>query len=57
MSEFAAKAIPTHEATNQPPQLPSLNLFEADIALVEAVRRSGAAGAEAHLNKSGQLAG
>jgi putative acyl-CoA dehydrogenase len=57
MSESAARALPTHEVTNQPPQLPSLNLFEADIAPVEAVRRSGAADAEAHLKKSGQLAG
>jgi hypothetical protein len=45
MRESAAKILPTHEVTNQPPPLPSINLFEGDIALVEAVRRSGAASA------------
>ena len=51
------ESFPTHEVTNQPPPLPSINLFEGDIALVEAVRRSGAEGAEPHLKKSGKLAG
>ena len=57
MRESAAVILPTHEVTNQPPPLPSINLFEGDIALVEAVRRSGAEGAEPHLKKSGKLAG
>jgi putative acyl-CoA dehydrogenase len=57
MRESAAGILPTHEVTNQPPPLPSINLFEGDIALVEAVRRSGAEGAEPHLKKSGKLAG
>ncbi|WP_141688659.1 acyl-CoA dehydrogenase family protein [Bradyrhizobium paxllaeri] len=57
MSESAARILPTHEVTNQPPPLPSINLFEGDIALVEAVRRSGAGGAEPHLRNSGRLAG
>jgi len=57
MRESAAVILPTHEMTNQPPPLPSINLFEGDIALVEAVRRSGAEGAEPHLKKSGKLAG
>ena len=53
MRESAAKILPTHEVTNQPPPLPSVNLFEGDIALVEAVRRSGAEDAAAHLKKLG----
>ena len=57
MSQSAARILPTHEVTNQPPPLPSINLFEGDIALVEAVKRTGAASAEAHLKKSGKLAG
>ena len=48
---------PTHEVTNQPPPLPSLNLFEGDVALREAVRRSGARSAEPHLSNSGKRAG
>lgn len=47
----------THDVTNQPPPLPSINLFEADVALSYAVRRSGASGAEPHLRRSGKLAG
>jgi putative acyl-CoA dehydrogenase len=47
----------THDVINQPPPLPSLNLFEADAALCEAVRRSGAGGCEPHLKNSGRLAG
>jgi len=57
MSGPAAGILPTHEVTNQPPPLASVNLFDADTALVEAVRRSGAAGAEQHLTRSGKLAG
>jgi putative acyl-CoA dehydrogenase len=39
----------THEVTNQPTALADYNLFEADLALQEAVRREGAAWAEASL--------
>jgi hypothetical protein len=57
MNEPAVRILPTHEVTNQPPPLPSINLYEADTALVDAVRRSGAEAAEPHLKKSGKLAG
>ena len=36
----------THEVFNQPPPLENYNLFAADTALVEAVRREGADWAE-----------
>jgi putative acyl-CoA dehydrogenase len=39
----------THEVTNQPGALADYNLFEADLALQEAVRREGAAWAEESL--------
>jgi putative acyl-CoA dehydrogenase len=48
---------PTHEVTNQPPPLQDYNLFEQDRALVEAVRREGAAWAEPDLSALGKLAG
>src|SRR4051812_18928869 len=57
MTEAALRPLPTHEVTNQPPPLPSINIFEADIALRDAVRRSGASGVEAHLTRTGRLAG
>jgi putative acyl-CoA dehydrogenase len=57
MIEPALRSQPTHEVTNQPPPLPSINFFEADVALGDAVRRSGASGAEAKLSRSGRLAG
>ncbi|MGH2683766.1 MAG: isovaleryl-CoA dehydrogenase [Actinomycetota bacterium] len=47
----------THEVTNQPPPLENINLFEQDPALVEAVRREGAAWAEPDLIALGKLAG
>jgi putative acyl-CoA dehydrogenase len=52
-----ATCSPTHEVTNQAPPLPSVDLFAADTALCDAVRRSGASGSESHLRKSGKLAG
>ena len=47
----------THEVTNQPPPLEDYNLFEQDLALVEAVQREGAGWAEAELAALGKLAG
>jgi putative acyl-CoA dehydrogenase len=47
----------THEVTNQPPPLENVNLFEQDSALVESVRREGAAWAEPDLVALGKLAG
>ena len=41
MRKSAAVILPTHEVTNRPPPLPSINLFEGDIALVEAVEAIG----------------
>jgi len=57
MNASALRSFPTHEVMNQPPPLPSLNLFEGDIALREAVKRSGASGSDTHLMNSGRLAG
>ena len=47
----------THEITNQPPPLPSLNLYASDPALVGLVHAFGGAGAEAGLAASGRGAG
>ncbi len=47
----------THEVTNQPPSLAEYNVFSADAALVEGVRREGAAWAEGQLTDLGELAG
>jgi putative acyl-CoA dehydrogenase len=47
----------THEVTNQPPALTDYNVFEADIPLVEAVRREGAEWAEPRIAAVGALAG
>jgi putative acyl-CoA dehydrogenase len=47
----------TQEVTNQPPPLDGYNLFEQDRALVEAVKREGAAWAEPGLAALGKLAG
>lgn len=47
----------THEVTNQPPPLEGYNLFEADPALAEAVRREGASWFEPDLAALGKLAG
>jgi len=44
----------TREVINQPPALPEMNLFEADLALKEALEREG--GAE-RASKLGQIAG
>src|SRR5262249_28060186 len=47
----------THGVFNQPPPLVEYNVFEQDTALVEGIRREGAAWAEDELRALGQLAG
>jgi putative acyl-CoA dehydrogenase len=47
----------THEVSNQPPPLTNYNVFIADTALVEAVRREGAEWDEARISALGELAG
>jgi putative acyl-CoA dehydrogenase len=47
----------THEVLNQPPPLVDYNVFSQDAALVESVRREGAAWAEAHLQAIGAFVG
>lgn len=49
--------LPTHAVTNQPPPLEDINLFELDTALVEGVRREGAAWAEAKIRAFGAETG
>jgi putative acyl-CoA dehydrogenase len=46
-----------HEVANQPPPLVDYNVFEADTALVEAVRREGAEWAEQRISEVGAIAG
>ena len=47
----------THEVLNQPPPLVDYDVFAADAALVEGVRREGAGWAEDELSELGRLAG
>ena len=47
----------THEVFNQPPPLEGYDVFRADVALCEGVRREGAAWAEDQLVALGRLAG
>lgn len=47
----------THTVSNQPPPLVDYNLFSRDTALVEAIRREGAAWDEARLSELGKLVG
>jgi len=47
----------THQVGNQVPPLEDYNLFDADPALVEAVRREGAGWAESELRAFGALMG
>ena len=47
----------THEVFNQPPPLADYNVFEADAALSEAVRREGAEWAVERIAAVGELAG
>jgi putative acyl-CoA dehydrogenase len=53
----SAPLLATHEVTNQPPPLVDYNLFTSDRTLVEAVRREGAAWAEAELTALGAALG
>jgi putative acyl-CoA dehydrogenase len=46
-----------HDVANQPPPLVDYNVFEADLPLVEAVRREGAEWAEPRIAAVGALAG
>jgi putative acyl-CoA dehydrogenase len=47
----------THDITNQPPPLVDYDVFTADAALVEGIRRHGAAAHETRLATLGRLAG
>jgi putative acyl-CoA dehydrogenase len=47
----------THDVTNQPPPFEDINLFETDVALREAVSRSGCAGHQDRLHAFGARAG
>ncbi|HEV7886165.1 MAG TPA: acyl-CoA dehydrogenase family protein, partial [Acidimicrobiales bacterium] len=47
----------THEVFNQPPPLADYDVFAADAALVEALRREGAGWAEDELGELGRVAG
>ncbi|HEU4911222.1 MAG TPA: DNA alkylation response protein, partial [Actinomycetes bacterium] len=47
----------THEVTNQPPPLVGYDVFTADQALAEAVRRYAGAGVVDGLSELGRLAG
>jgi len=49
--------VATHEVLNQPPPLVDYDVFAADAALVEGVRREGAGWAEDELSELGRLAG
>ncbi len=47
----------THEVTNQPPPLADYDVFDADVALADGVRREHAAHAVDELHELGRLAG
>jgi putative acyl-CoA dehydrogenase len=47
----------THEVFNQPPPLENYNLFDADLALREAVAREGGSAFEAEIRAYGELVG
>jgi putative acyl-CoA dehydrogenase len=49
--------LPTHRVTNQPPPLTDINLFALDTALVEALRREGAAWALPQIDAFGAQVG
>src|SRR2546427_7886774 len=49
--------MPTYEVLNQPPPLEGYNLFAADRALAEGLRRERAAWAEERVRTLGELAG
>ena len=47
----------THEVTNQPPVLEDYNLYDTDVALVEALRREGGGWAESQVRAYGAALG
>ena len=49
--------LETHEVFNQPPALTDYNLFLTDATLVSAIKREGAAWAEAQISELGRLLG
>ena len=51
------KAMPTHSVTNQPPPLEQYNLFETDVALVEALDREAPGAVFEDARTIGRLAG
>ncbi|HZR82993.1 MAG TPA: isovaleryl-CoA dehydrogenase [Candidatus Binatia bacterium] len=53
----ATSPADTHTVTNQPPPLEDYNLYDADRALVEGVRREGGAPFEARVRAFGAIAG
>src|SRR6059036_2739059 len=54
---YAGGTMPTHQVLNQPPPLEGYNLFAADRALAEGLRRERAAWAEERVRTLGELAG
>jgi putative acyl-CoA dehydrogenase len=58
MSPLAPRThLETHDVTNQPPPFEEVNLFESDVALGEAVERSGAGMHRERLASFGERAG
>ncbi|HVY97494.1 MAG TPA: acyl-CoA dehydrogenase family protein [Solirubrobacterales bacterium] len=57
MATVERSGIGNHEVFNQPPPLVDYNVFRADAALVEAVRREGAEWAEERIAAAGEFAG
>ena len=56
-TRFPMTQLSTHTVTNQPPPLEDINLYELDRALVEGIRREGAASAEARIQAFGAQVG
>jgi putative acyl-CoA dehydrogenase len=50
-------SMPTHEVTNQPPPLAEYDVFGADLALADAIRKGAASWAEPSLHDVGRRAG
>jgi putative acyl-CoA dehydrogenase len=55
--EVHYRSMPTHEVSNQPPPLESVNVFAGDRALVEAVEKHAPAAPHEELLALGELAG
>ncbi len=56
-AQNAAAPHATHDVFNQPPPFEGVNLFTADLALVEALRREGAEWAEERARAFGEIVG